>query len=70
VGGIEAPLVNHLGPWQSEPVPDTWCVVVCEQGCRQTWTVDTAEFDPPLTAAQVEQMLTPLLLAHEDEHRG
>ena len=62
-----APLVAHLGPWQREPVPSTWCVIHCEQGCDQTWTVDTADFDPPLTGAQVEEMLTPDLLAHEKE---
>lgn len=52
----------------TEVVPDTWCVVVCEQGCQQTWTVDTADFDPPLRVIQVEQLLTPLLIAHEVEH--
>lgn len=66
----QQPLVRHHGPWTREPVPDTWCVVVCEQGCLETWTVDTIDFDPVLTARDVEELLTPLLLAHErEEHR-
>lgn len=65
---MSAPLVDHLGPWRSEPVPDTWCVVACEQGCRETWTVDCAEFDPQLTAMDVERLLTPVLLEHELWH--
>jgi hypothetical protein len=36
--------------------------VECCQGCRETWTVDVADFEPRLTASDVERMLTPLLL--------
>lgn len=49
-------------------LPPTWCVIVCEQGCDQSWTLDTAEWSPPLDVQQVEWLLTPLLLAHEIEH--
>jgi hypothetical protein len=43
--------------------------LACEQGCGESWTVDSAEFDPPLTAHDVEQMLVHDLLAHErSEH--
>lgn len=51
-------------------VPPTWCVVVCEQGCQQSWSIDTRDFDPPLTASDVEQLLSPVLLEHEQEHQG
>ena len=51
-------------------VPPSWCVVVCEQGCQQSWVVDTADFEPRLTASDVEQLLTPVLLEHEQEHQG
>jgi len=64
---IEAPLVTRA----DEPnvlLPPTWCVVECSQGCRETWTVDVADFTPPLNVADVERLLTPLLLAHEVEH--
>lgn len=65
-GALTAPLISRD---DTEEVPATWCVVVCEQGCQQSWTVDTADFDPPLTVEQVEDLLTPLLLSHETEHR-
>lgn len=63
------PLIHRAEAAVAEPVPATWCVVVCEQGCDESWTVDTADFDPPLNAGEVERMLTPLLLAHEGWHR-
>ena len=62
----QAPLVDReMG---CPAVPPTWCVVACEQGCTETWTVDVADFEPRLTADDVERMLTPLLIAHEVEH--
>ncbi|HET7386875.1 MAG TPA: hypothetical protein VFJ19_09470 [Nocardioidaceae bacterium] len=61
----EAPLVQSE---RNMALPPTWCVVSCEQGCRETWTVDAAEFSPQLTVQDVEELLTPLLLAHEVEH--
>lgn len=64
----EAPLIDRVV--EIEPsFPPTWCVVVCEQGCDESWTVDTADFAPPLTALTVETILTPLLIAHEQEHK-
>lgn len=61
------PLVERAN---SQPVPATWCVIACEQGCSETWTVDVSEFDPPLTTHQVEDALTPELLAHERDCHG
>lgn len=53
----------------STEVPPTWCVVVCEQGCNESWTVDVDDFSPRLTASDVERMLEPLLVAHQAEHQ-
>ena len=63
---IEYDLVS--APTVSLALPRTWCVVACEQGCPESWTVDVADFTPPLTILGVERLLTPLLLAHEREH--
>lgn len=60
------PLVER--EYGCQEVPSTWCVVACEQGCTETWTVDVADFEPRLTADDVERLLTPLLVAHEVEH--
>jgi hypothetical protein len=63
---VTAPLIERR---DSEPVPATWCVAVCEQGCYETWTVDVADFDPRPTLNVVEAWLSPMLLAHEQrEH--
>lgn len=52
-------------------LPTTWCVVVCEQArCDESWTVDTADFSPALTAGQVEALLLPLLDAHSIVEHG
>jgi hypothetical protein len=59
------PLVS--APVVSLALPRTWCVVVCERGCRESWTVDVADFDPELTTDQVEHLLAPVLLEHERE---
>lgn len=61
----EPPLITRD---TSLALPSTWCVVACEQGCDQSWTVDVADFAPPLNAGQVEDLLEPLLIAHEIEH--
>lgn len=62
----EAPLIDReMG---NSSVPSTWCVVVCEQSCNESWSVDTADFEPRLTADDVERLLTPLLVAHGVEH--
>ncbi len=45
-------------------VPPTWVVIECENGCRETWTVDAAEFDPPLNIGTAEDLLRPSLVAH------
>lgn len=65
----EAPLVSREVD-TTMVLPPTWCVVACEQGCQQSWTVDVADFDPRLTASDVERLLTPVLLDHEQEHEG
>ena len=62
----DAPLVVREAG--SVSVPPTWCVTVCEQGCWESWAVDVADFEPRLTASDVERLLTPLLIAHEVEH--
>lgn len=64
-----APLVTRA-PEPDRALPPSWCVVKCEQGCDEVWTVDVDDFDPPLNIGQVEQMLTPLLLEHEQDHQG
>jgi hypothetical protein len=64
------PLID-LAPDADPSIPPTWTYVVCMQGnCDETWTVDTAEFDPPLTVPQIQELLTPLLLAHETTDHG
>lgn len=64
-----SPLVSRAAD-PSTVVPPTWCVVECCQGCRETWTVDVADFTPRLSAGDVERLLTPVLLDHEQEHQG
>lgn len=63
----DTPLIE-LSTAAEPSIPPTWCVVVCMQGCRETWTVDVDDFDPPLTVANAAHLLTPLLLAHEQIH--
>ena len=46
-------------------VPPTWCVVVCELGCQETWTVDVADFAPRLSPEGVVALLHAVLTAHE-----
>jgi len=62
------PLIERVDG--SREVPPSWCVVVCEQGCEQSWAVDVDDFEPHLTASDVERLLTPVLLDHEQEHQG
>lgn len=64
----QGPLIERVDG--DHEVPATWCVITCEQGCQQSWAIDAADFDPPLTASDVEQLLTPVLLEHEQEHQG
>lgn len=64
---LTAPLVAKQ---RSTEVPATWCVIECCLGCKETWTVDVADFTPPLTSADVERLMTPVLLEHEQAHEG
>jgi hypothetical protein len=64
---LPAPLIERRN---TEPVPPTWATAICEQGCQESWTVDVADFDPRPTLNEIEALLSPLLLAHEQkEHR-
>jgi hypothetical protein len=64
--GYRAPLVVRD---DLEPVPPTWCVVTCQQGCAESWAIDVADFAPRLRPSDVEHLLTPVLLDHEQEHQ-
>ena len=51
-------------------LPPTWCVVECMQGCRESWTIDSADFVRRLTVDDAERLVTPFLLDHEVTQHG
>lgn len=69
-GGGEAAGADHGGSVEidhlrdEQPVPPTWCVVECPR-CRESWSLDTRDWTPALTAFAVDFVVEPIL----DEHR-
>lgn len=63
-----APLIT--GKHLNTSLPPTWCVVECMQGCRESWTIDSADFVRRLTVDDAERLVTPFLLDHEVTQHG